>query len=147
MATATPRPLRRAAPTAARPAPLRVVRGENRARTVGAIGSIVAGFFFAVLFALAGLHAVVVQTQARLDAVNADIAALEEVRIHALAERARFDSPEGIAELASAAGLVEAPMPVLLAPVAPGMLEPPPVSNPFGPEGTSASPTAGGVGG
>lgn len=144
MATVTPRPLRRATP---RPAPLRVVRTDPRVRTVGTIGTLVATFFFLVLFALAGLHAVVVQTQARLDAVNADIAALEEVRIHALAEWARYDSPAGLAEVASAAGLVPAPDVVLLAPVAPGRLSRPPVENPFGPGGTDAPSGEGGAAG
>lgn len=134
-----PRPVRRAAP-APRPAPgrapLRVVRPDDRARTVGAIGTIVAGFFFLVLLALAGLHAVVVQTQAELDDVNADIASLEELRVDTLAERAWSESAVGLAANAEAAGYVPAAEVVNLHRVGPGELPPPASPDPFAGGGT-----------
>ncbi len=136
MATTTT--ARRAPRTSPRPAPLRVVRPDERARTVGAIGTIVAGFLFVVLLSLAGLHAIVVQTQAQLDAVNADIAALEDARVNAIAQRAWFDSPAGLAESATEAGLVPAADFEPLAPVAPGLLGPPEVADPFEASGGGA---------
>ena len=96
------------------------------------IGSAVAGFFFAVLFALAGLHAVVVQTQVELDAVNAEIATLEELHVQTLADLAWTGSAVGLAETALDAGYVPAAEPVALSPVPPGRLAPPPTDDPFG---------------
>ena len=127
------RPARTAAPrNASRKAELRVVTAEDRVRTVGTIGSIVAAFFFVVLFALAGLHAVVVQTQAELDGVNADIASLEEQRVMRLADLAWADSAVGLETTAIAAGLVPAAdSPVILPPVAAGELTPPQFADPF----------------
>jgi hypothetical protein len=125
-------PARRSAPKAApERARLRVVRPDDRVRTVGAISTAVAGFFFVVMFALAGLHAVVVQTQAVLDEVNADISALEETRINTLAEQARASSAVGISAAAQAAGYVPAPEVVNLVAVPPGRLAPPIGSDPF----------------
>jgi hypothetical protein len=126
------RPLRRSAPKPApKPTQLRVVRSDDRVRTVGAISSAVAGFFFLVMFALAGLHAVVVQTQSELDDVNSDIAALEELRVNTLAERAWAESPVGLAAIATAAGYVQAAEVVNLTLVAPGRLAPPVSADPF----------------
>jgi hypothetical protein len=126
------RPVRRPTPKAApERTRLRVVRADDRARTVGAISSAVAGFFFVVMFALAGLHAVVVQTQAVLDEVNADISALEEIRINTLAEQARASSAVGISDAAQAAGYVPAPEVVNLVVVPPGRLTPPSSADPF----------------
>ncbi|MEZ5167900.1 MAG: 16S rRNA (cytosine(1402)-N(4))-methyltransferase RsmH [Acidimicrobiales bacterium] len=76
---------------------LRVVRPEERARSVGALSSMVAGVFFVVLLAVAGLHGVLVQTQAEIDRLDADIATLDEQRMNALADRAWAESPEGLA--------------------------------------------------
>ncbi|MEZ5244416.1 MAG: hypothetical protein R2707_04900 [Acidimicrobiales bacterium] len=134
------RPVRKSAPKPApRNAELRVVRAEDRARTVGAISSIVASFFFVVLFALAGLHAVVVQTQAELDGVNADIASLEEQRVMRLADLAWADSAVGLETTALAAGLVPAAdSAIILTPVAPGELSAPQYVDPFAPVGSSA---------
>lgn len=114
-----------------RPAELRVVRGDERVRTVGTISSMVAGFFFLVLFVLAGLHAVVVQTQAELDAIDARIVELEERRDEAEEARARADSPEGLPVVAAELGLVPAPEVVFLTPVAPGELGAPSAPDPF----------------
>jgi hypothetical protein len=126
------RPLRRSAPKPApKPTQLRVVRPDDRVRTVGAISTAVAGFFFLVMFALAGLHAVVVQTQSELDDVNSDIAALEELRVNTLAERAWAESPVGLAAIATAAGYVQAAEVVNLTLVAPGRLAPPVSADPF----------------
>jgi hypothetical protein len=114
-----------------RRADLTVVRPDERARTVGTIGSLVAAFFFLVLFVMAGLHAVVVQTQAELDSILADIAELEEVRDEAIGRRAEADSPAGMAERATQNGLVPAPDVPILTPVPPGRLAPPSVPDPF----------------
>ena len=58
-------PRRHAAPSRA-PAeettPLRVVRAPERARSVGVMGTVFVVFVFATLFALAALHAVLVET-------------------------------------------------------------------------------------
>ena len=102
-------------------------------RTVGAISSMVASFFFVVLFALAGLHAVVVQTQAELDSVNADIAELEELRVLREADLAWAESAVGLETTALAAGFVPAGDTVILAPVPPGELTPPASVDPFVP--------------
>lgn len=99
---------------------------------MGAISTIVAMFFFALLFALAGLHAVVVQTQSELDDVNAEIADLEERRILTLAERVWSESVEGLAVAATSAGYVPAPDVVTLARVPIGQLAPPSSADPFG---------------
>ncbi len=126
------RPARRVAPAPApKKAQLRVVGPADRVRTVGAIGTGVAGFFFLVLFALAGLHAVVVQTQSELDDVNSDIAALEELRVNTLADRAWSESAVGVETTALAAGYVPAPDLVILTPVPPGQLTPPERPDPF----------------
>lgn len=135
---ATSRPTRARKSTARPPssrARLRVVRPEERVRTVGTISTLVAGFFFAVLFALAGLHAVVVQTQAELDAVNTDIADLEDVRVHSLAELAWAESAAGLAEAAAAIGYVPAANPANIPLVAPGRLDAPGSADPFRPGG------------
>lgn len=134
---ATSRPVRskKAAPRTAAPdrSRLRVVPPDERARTVGTISTMVAGFFFAVLFALAGLHAVVVQTQADLDAVNAEIAELEDARVHSLAQLAWAESAAGLAEAAAAAGYVPAADPVNITLVPPGHLVAPATVDPFRP--------------
>ena len=56
-----------------------------------------------------------------------------DTRIKVLAERAWHDSPEGLAETTTRAGLVPAPEVVLLAPLAPGFLQPPNAIDPFTP--------------
>lgn len=124
-------------------ADLKVVHSVERVRTVGAISSIVASFFFVVLFALAGLHAVVVQTQADLDAVNADITALEELRVARQADLAWADSAVGLEVTALAAGLVPAGNTVILAPLPPGALDPPASIDPFVP-GSPPAPASNG---
>ena len=140
MASTTARRPQRATPKAApKRAELKVVRSDERARTVGAISTIAAAFFFIVLFALAGLHAVVVQTQADLDGVNADITALEELRVVRHADLARADSAVGIEEAALAAGLVPTAAPLILTPVSPGQLAPPASADPFTPGSPSTS--------
>lgn len=127
-----------AAKSAPKKAELRVVRSDERVRTVGAISSAVAAFFFVVLFALAGLHAIVVQTQAELDDVNADISELEELRVMRMADLAWADSAVGLETTALAAGLVPAGDTVILTPVPPGALTPPQFVDPFAAPGSSA---------
>ena len=135
MATATPRRAPRAAP---RRPPLRAVRPTERVRSVGTIGTLVAGFFFVILLSLAGLHAVVVQTQANLDSVKADVADLEDDRVNSIAERAWYDSPAGLADAAAAAGLVPAADFVMLVPVPPDLLGGPSSADPFATAGGEA---------
>ncbi len=85
----------------------------------------------AVLFLLAGLHAVLVQTQATLDSVEAQISTLELQRNEALATLAWHDSPDGLAEAAADAGLALATDVEMLTPVVFGALAPPPYPDPF----------------
>ncbi|MDG2027379.1 MAG: hypothetical protein P8J50_09735 [Acidimicrobiales bacterium] len=118
---------------------LRVVRHDERVRTVGTISTMVAAFFFVVMLALAGLHAIVVQTQADLDGVNDQIADLETGRVHALAELAWAESAAGLSEVAAAAGYVPAADHEHLALVAPAALEAPVTVDPFRP-GSAALP-------
>ena len=65
---AAARPARQAQP---RRADLRIVRPDHRVAVVGTLGSAVAITIFVVLFVIAGLHAVLVQTQAQIDAQRA----------------------------------------------------------------------------
>ncbi len=132
MAAVTPAPRPRTSPaTARKSAELRVVRVNNRVRTVGTLGTIVGSFMFLLLFMLAGLHAVLVQTQATLDSVDAEISSLQVQRNEALAQLAWHDSPDGLAEAASKAGLALATDVETLAPVVEGDLMPPARPDPF----------------
>lgn len=133
MAAVTPaiRAPRTAPVTSRERADLRVIRAHHRARTVGTLSTIVGTFILLLLFMLAGLHAVLVQTQATLDSVDAEISTLEVQRNEALAELAWHDSPDGLAEAASLAGLALATDVEMLAPVAEGELGPPIRPNPF----------------
>ena len=126
--TATARPARQAQP---RQANLRVVRPDHRIRVVGALGTAVVLTFFAVLFVVASLHAVLVQTQAQIDAQRAANAEIQASLDTVAADLARIDSPEGLEAWAIAAGLVQAPEVVILTPVAPGALAPPASADPF----------------
>lgn len=123
------RPLR-AAP---RRAPLQIVRPDTRIRTVGAIGSTVLLIGFATLFVLAAVHAMLVQGQAQIDAINGNNAVLEAEVTRAIASLAAADSPEGLATQAAVAGLVESASLVMLPPVAEGALAAPSHADPFGP--------------
>jgi len=119
--------------SAARSAPeLRVVTVEDRVRTVGAMGTIFVAIMLATLFAIAALHAVVVNTQARIDGINEEISTLEDELEVRVADEAWLDSPAGVHEAAQRAGLVEAADVVALAPVPEGQLAPP-GDDPFGP--------------
>jgi len=133
MAAVTPvsRPRTSAKPQERR-ANLRVVRTNERVRVVGAVGTFVGAILMTTLLLLAGLHAVLVQTQAKLDSLDTEIAGLEVQRNEALAELAWHDSPEGLAESAAAAGFVHATDLKVLAPVAEGSLLPPAGLDPFG---------------
>jgi|GEM_PF-1961153 len=126
--SATVRPARRAA---AAPAPLRVVRPGERTHAVGATGTIVVLLAFVIMFTLAGLHAMAVQTQAQVDATRQDIAQMVEQRNRLTADLSWLDSPEGIEESARAAGLVQAGDFEMLGRVPAGELEPPQGDNPF----------------
>jgi len=127
-ARATARPARQAAP---RRAPLSVVRPDDRARTVGIMGTVFVVLVFTSLIGVAGLHAVLVQTQAEIDSIHAENGELEVERNRLLASQAWHDSPEGLEELAAAAGLVLAADVVMLAPVPVGALAAPTTVDPF----------------
>ena len=86
-----------------------------------------------IAFVVAGLFASDIQTQAEIDHIKREITELRDTRIKILAERAWHDSPEGLAETTTRAGLVPAPEVVLLAPLAPGFLQPPNAIDPFTP--------------
>lgn len=129
--SSAPAPKRAAGP---QKAPLRIVRTPERVRSVGAMGSLFALFVFATLFALAALHAVLVQTQARIDALDRENAELQETLETRIAEEAWLDSPDGLREIAVGAGLVEAPDVVALVRVPGGLLAPPTSADPFRPE-------------
>lgn len=149
MATVTP-PRSRLAATAAqlrpaprpqpRRAPLRVVGPDERTRALGRMSTLVIVGLFAILFAVAGLHAVLVQTQARLDAQRAaNLVVVEE--IDSLdAQLAWIESPAGIEEWARGAGLVRPPGHLMVPTVPEGRLAPPTVADPFA---SSSSASAG----
>ena len=124
------RPARRPNPQPRR-TPLRVVQPDARIRVVGTMGTLVAVVMFVILFAIAGLHAVLVQTQAQLDAQRAANAALAEEVVDLEADLAWIESPAGVEEWAEAAGLVRAPGYAELSRVAPGQLAAPPPGDPF----------------
>ena len=109
---------RPARPSQPRPANLRVVRPDHRIRVVGMLGTSVVVALFAVLFVVAALHAVLVQTQAQIDAQRAANAAVQAELAAVTADLARVDSPEGLEQWAIDAGLVLAPEVVILSPVA-----------------------------
>lgn len=98
---------------------------------VGALGTAVVVTFFGVLFAIAGLHAVLVQTQAQIDAQRATNAAVQEQLDEVVAHLAWIDTPEGLEHWARTSGLIEAPEVVSLAPIPAGTLAAPAPGDPF----------------
>ena len=98
---------------------------------VGALGSAVVITFFGVLFAIAGLHAVLVQTQAQIDAQRAANAEVQEQLDEVVAHLAWIDTPEGLEHWARTSGLIEAPEVVSLAPIPAGALAAPASGDPF----------------
>ncbi len=133
---ATTQPRRQAAARPARqPQPrradLRIVRPDHRVAVVGTLGSAVAITIFVVLFVIAGLHAVLVQTQAQIDAQRAANAQVQEELDDVVAALAWIDTPEGLEHWALTSGLIEAPEVVSLTPIAPGALPAPSSANPF----------------
>ncbi len=127
---AAARPARQAQP---RRADLRVVRPDHRVAVVGALGTAVIITFFGVLFAIAGLHAVLVQTQAEIDAQRAANAEVQEELDEVVAALAWIDTPEGLEHWALTSGLIEAPEVISLTPIAPGALPAPASDDPFAP--------------
>jgi type II secretory pathway pseudopilin PulG len=130
------RPARQATP---RRADLRVVRSDRRVVVVGALGSAVVVTFFGVLFVIAGLHAVLVQTQAQIDAQRAANAEVQEQLDDVVAQLAWIDTPEGLEQWARTSGLIEAPEVVSLAPLPAGALAPPVSADPFAGPTTEAA--------
>jgi len=133
---ATTQPRRQAAARPARQvqprrADLRIVRPDHRVAVVGTLGSAVAITIFVVLFVIAGLHAVLVQTQAQIDAQRAANAQVQEELDDVVAALAWIDTPEGLEHWALTSGLIEAPEVVSLTPIAPGALPAPSSANPF----------------
>ena len=133
---AAPRPARQAQP---RRADLRVVRPDHRVLVVGALGTAVVVTFFAVLFVVAGLHAVLVQTQAKIDAQRSANAEIQVQLDEVTADLAWIDTPEDLEQWARTNGLIEAPEVVSLMPVAPGALPAPTSANPFAGAGGEAT--------
>jgi len=131
---------RRSATVAARPqpvaksrqrrAPLQVVSPPARSGALLRMSMVMVGLF-TILFAVAAVQAVLVQTQAHLDSRQAENLAVAE-QIDALeAELAWIESPAGIEAWAKATGLVRAPGYVILSPVTEGALAAPVVADPF----------------
>ena len=101
-----------------------------RISTVVLFGLFLTFLALATFMALATLHAVLVENQGALDEMLGENRMRQE-RIESLQARiAYLDSPEGLAEQASAAGLVPAAELVTLAPIASGVL-PRPLDDPF----------------
>ena len=96
--------------------------------------TVVTSLAVVIAFAVAGLFAGDIQTQAEIDGIQREIEELRETRISVLAQRAWHDSPEGLAETATRAGLVPAPEVALLAPLPAGLLAPPEGADPFTPQ-------------
>lgn len=122
-------------PAASRPS-LRVAPPEPAAQAKERIWpalTIVTSFAVVIAFVVAGLFASDIQTQAEIDRIQTEIEELRGTRIKVLARRAWHDSPEGLSETATRAGLVPAPEVTLLAPLAPGLLAPPARFDPFTP--------------
>lgn len=114
-----------------RRADLRVVGPDRRVIVVGTFGSAVIILFFAVLFAIAGLHAVLVQTQAKIDAQRSANADIQEQLDDVVSRLAWIDTPEGLEHWARTSGLIEAPEVVSIAPIPIGALSAPAVADPF----------------
>ena len=115
------------APQSERSSPdLKIARSPTATRrSIGGISTLLALGLFAVFLALAALHAVLVENQASLD----DLIESNQQRYERIdqlqAEIAYLDSPEGLAEQASFAGLVPARELVILTPIGPNRLRPP----------------------
>lgn len=133
----TARTAPRSAPKTAASRPnLRVASAKPAAQTKERIWpalTIVTSFAVVIAFVVAGLFASDIQTQAEIDAIQTEIEELRETRVKVLARRAWYDSPEGLSETATRAGLVPAPEVALLVPLAPGLLAPPAQIDPFTP--------------
>ncbi len=99
-------------------------------RSVGDVITLLAFCLFLGLLILAGLHAFLVQNQARLDDLIAENQDRQEQIEQLLAEIAYLDSPEGVAEQAASVGLVPAAEIITLVPLASGAL-PGPATDPF----------------
>jgi len=99
-------------------------------RSVGDVITLLAFCLFLGLMILAGLHAFLVQNQARLDDLIAENQDRQERIEQLLAEIAYLDSPEGVAEQAASVGLVPAAEIITLVPLASGAL-PGPEADPF----------------
>lgn len=116
------RPVPRSRPA---PDPRATPRTSPARRPVGVVGTVLAVVVFCTFFGLAALHALQVQTQARIDTLETANAArsayLDELEVRL----AHLDSPVGVAEAARTAGLVPASEVAPLVPVAPGALPPP----------------------
>lgn len=95
--------------------------------------TVVTSLAVVIAFAVAGLFASDIQTQSEIDGIQHEIEELREARINVLAQRAWHDSPEGLAETATRAGLVPAPEVVLLTRLPSGLLAPPEGADPFTP--------------
>lgn len=112
-------------------AELQEVNTSKPRRSLGAFSTLLVFCVFTALLALAGLHAVLVQKQADLDDFVTDNVDRRERIDELLAGMAYLDSPQGLAQQASDAGLVPAPEIVMLVPTPDGLLMEP-GDDPFG---------------
>lgn len=135
MVATTPLVRPQSRPTPERNQPrLRVVAPDEAIRGIGRFGSVLGALAFVGMLAIAALHAVLVQTQAEIDAQRNENAALQAQVDESVVTLAWIDSPEGLEAWAQQQGLVVAEETRPLAPVNPGELPPPTEANPFGPE-------------
>jgi|DEB0MinimDraft_10_1074344.scaffolds.fasta_scaffold00077_32 hypothetical protein len=134
MVATTPlvRPQQRRVTTAPNPR-LRVVGADDTISSIGRIGSLIGAIAFVGLLGIAALHAVLVQTQAEIDAQRSENAVLQEQVDQSVVTLAWIDSPEGLETWARDHGLVVAEETRPLAPVNEGALPAPASANPFGP--------------
>ncbi len=97
-------------------------RGPRRWMTV--IGPIAVASLFAVLLAMAGLQALIVQGQTRLDQLDRELAEASTQRDRLGLRLAELESPDRIVAEARRLGMVEAPLVVYLTPTRPAAERP-----------------------
>lgn len=145
-AALAPAPLRRGAPApapqpAVRPRHLRVVAPTERVRRrlTPATGVALTALLFATLFAIATAHTLLVQNQARLDRIDAELGT-EQARYQVLRkEVAEMESPARVVAAAEELGMVAPDDLVYLQPASTSGV---PATPPSTPDGGSAVRTA-----
>ncbi len=105
----------RAAPVEAPRPKLEVVRPARKFRP-GLVSTVVGTLFFATLFTLAAMQAVLVQGQLKLDRIDRDIAARQDDVERLRVQVATLETPARIQQAAIGNGLVPPPEILFLAP-------------------------------